>query len=135
MLTVHEDYYEETLDRNLEKLLPASLRIEKVSAYPITKPRLVGDIGIRGFFQLYRKARQLIRTEKFDFLYIPIPSFYCALLGRWLHTTTGIKYGIDYIDPWVHHFPGSDKFLSRHWLSTKMAEWLEPIAVKKADPF
>lgn len=132
ILSVHEDYYEETPDCNLVKLLPINLRIEKVKAFPLTKPRLLGDIGLRAFFQLYIRAKQLIKKEGFDFLYIPIPSFYCALLGRWLHNSTGIKYGIDYIDPWVHYFPGSDKIFSRHWLSTKIAKFLEPIAVKKA---
>ena len=132
ILTVHENYYEETPDRNLEKLLSPALRIEKVKAFRVTKPRLIGDIGIRAFFQLYVRARQLINSEKIDFLYIPVPSFYCALLGRWLHWSTKIKYGIDYIDPWVHRFPGSEKMFSRHWLSTKIAGFLEPIAVKKA---
>jgi hypothetical protein len=132
ILTVHEKYYEEEPDWNLVKLLPENLRIEKVSAFKLTRPRLVGDIGLRAFFSLYKKARQLIKTEGFDFLYIPIPSFYCALLGRWLHSSTGIKYGIDYIDPWVHVFPGSNKIFSRHWFTTKLAGFLEPIAVKKA---
>ncbi len=132
VLTVHQKYYEETLDINLEKLLPSTLRIEKVKAFKVTKPRLIGDIGLRAFFQLYKKAKQLINSEKVDFLYIPIPSFYCALLGRWLHHSTGIKYGIDYIDPWVHNFPRSNKTFSRHWISTKTAKILEPIAVKKA---
>ena len=132
VLTVHEKYYEETLDHNLEKLLSIGLRIEKVKAFPVTKPRLIGDIGLRAFFQLYKKAKQIIKRDKIDFLYIPIPSFYCALLGRWLHNSTGIKYGIDYIDPWVHYFPGSNKLFSRHWFSTKIATFLEPIAVKKA---
>jgi hypothetical protein len=43
-----------------------------------------------------------------------------------------VKYGIDYIDPWVHTFPGSHKIFSRHWWSTQLAKYLEPIAVKKA---
>src|SRR5690606_594848 len=115
-------------DWNLVKLLPESLRIVKVNAFPVTKPRLVGDIGLRAFFQLYKKAKTLIKTEEFDFLYIPIPSFYAALLGRWLHARTGIAYGIDYIDPWVHDFPGSDKIFSRHWFSSQLAKFLEPIA-------
>lgn len=132
ILTVHEDFYEEKLDYNLEKLLPESLTIEKVKAFKTTKPRLIGDIGLRGFFQLYTKAKKLIKKDAFDFLYIPIPSFYVALLGRWLNKTTGIKYGIDYIDPWVHHFPGSDIIFSKHWFSTHIAKFLEPIAVKKA---
>jgi hypothetical protein len=131
ILTVHENFYEEKLDINLVKLLPLDLRIEKVNAFSTSKVRIIGDIGLRGFFQLYKKAKQLLKIEQYDFLYIPIPSFYCALLGRMLHTKTGIKYGIDYIDPWVHTFPGSNKLFSRHWLSTQLAKFLEPIALKK----
>jgi hypothetical protein len=130
ILTVDERYYEEKLDPNLVKLLPPNLRIEKVKAWKVTKPRLVGDIGLRAFFRLYSKAKQIIKNEKIDFLYITIPSFYIALLGRWLNATTGIKYGIDYIDPWVHDFPGSHKFFSRHWWTKKLSGVLEPIAVK-----
>lgn len=132
ILTVHEDYYEETPDWNLVKLLPNRLRIEKVKAFKLTKPRLVGDIGLRAFLQLYKRAKQLIETEGFDMVYISIPSFYAALLGRWLHSSTGIKYGIDYIDPWVHDFPGSQRLFSRHWFAKKLAAVLEPIAIKKA---
>lgn len=132
ILTVDEKYYEEELDWNLFKLLPKNQRIEKAKAFGVTRPRLIGDIGLRGFFQLYKKAKQIIQSEKIDFLYIPIPSYYVALVGRWLHEKTGIKYGIDYIDPWVHKFPGSEKVFSRHWISTQIAKFLEPIAVKKS---
>ena len=132
ILAVQEQFYEEALYWNLFKLLPDNLIIEKVKAFPVTRPRLLGDIGLRGFFQLYSKAKQLIGENQIDFLYIPIPSFYVALLGRWLHHSTRIRYGIEYIDPWVHEFPGSDRLFSRHWLSTRLAKLLEPIAVKKA---
>jgi hypothetical protein len=133
MLTVHEDFYEENLDWNLHQLLPIDLRIEKVNAFKITKPRIIGDIGLRGFFQLRKRALELLKAEKFDFVYIPIPSFYVALIGPYLKRKTGVQYGIDYIDPWVHQFPGSDKLFSRHWFSTQLAKWLEPKAVKQAD--
>ena len=132
VLTVHEDYYEEHLDRNLEKLLPEGLRIEKVKAWKVGRPRLIGDVGIRGFRSLGKRAIEIIQKESIDFLYIPIPSFYAALLGRWVHEKTGVPYGIDYIDPWVHWFPGSRHRFSRHWWATKVADVLEPIAVKKA---
>jgi len=132
ILMVDERDYEEQPDWNLVKLLPGDLHIEKVRAFGITKPRLIGDIGLRSFFQLYRKAKQLIKKDKIDFLYIPIPSFYIALLGRWLHNTTGIKYGIDYIDPWINAGSGKEKRFSRHHLSVLIAGFLEPIAVKKA---
>ncbi len=132
ILTVHEDHYEEEPDWNLHQLLPKNLRVEKVKAYRVTKPRLVGDLGLRAFYQLRKKALELVKKEKIDFVYIPIPSFYIALIGPYLLKKTGVKYGIDYIDPWVHTFPGSDKILSRHWWSTRIARWLEPKAVSKA---
>ena len=132
ILTVHERFYEEALDHDLERLLPEGQRIIKTDAFSVTRPRLIGDIGLRGFLQLYRAARKLIRDEGVDLLYIPIPSFYGALLGRLLHANTGIRYGIDYIDPWVQFFPGSEKKWSRHWWSTVLSRILEPIAVKHA---
>lgn len=130
ILTVHEDYYEEELDWNLHQLLPAGQRIEKVKAFQVTRPRLIGDIGLRSFFQLRKAALKLLRAEHFDFIYIPIPSFYVALIGPYLYRRTGVHFGIDYIDPWVHQFPGSDKKLSRHWWTTELAKWLEPRALK-----
>ncbi len=132
ILTVHEDYYEEELDWNLHKLLPANQRIEKVQAFKVTKPRLIGDIGLRAFYQLRKCALTLLQNEQIDFVYIPIPSFYVSLIGPYLHRKTGVKYGIDYIDPWVHVFPGSDQLFSRHWFSTRIAKWLEPKAIKDA---
>lgn len=132
VLTVHEDHYEEKPDWNLHQLLPKTLRVEKVGAMRVTKPRIIGDIGLRAFYQMYRAAKRIIESDKVDFLYITIPSFYGALWGRWLHETTGIPYGIDYIDPWVHVFPGSEMAFSRHWFSTRLSAILEPVAVKKA---
>src|SRR5258706_14861909 len=76
ILTVHEKYYEETPDYNLVKLLPVNLRIEKVKAFKITKPRIIGDLGLRAFFQLLKRTTSLIKKERIDFLYILIPSFY-----------------------------------------------------------
>lgn len=132
VLTVHENNYEEPLDWNLHALVDQDLRIEKVSAMKITKPRLIGDIGLRAFMPLYKRAKELIKNEKIDFLYITIPSYYAALLGRLLNRATYIKYGIDYQDPWVHKFPGSNRLFSRHWFATKVSRILEPIAVKNA---
>ena len=132
ILTVDERDFEESLDWNLHTLLPEDQRIEKVRAYPVTKPRLIGDIGLRAFFQLRKRALDLVKAESIDFVYLPIPSFYVALIGPYLHRKTGVRFGIDYIDPWVHHFPGSDKLFSRHWFSMQFSKLLEPHAVKNA---
>jgi hypothetical protein len=131
VLTVDEKYYEEKLDYDLNCLVPAGLHIEKVNAFNNSKPRTIGDIGLRSFFQLLKRANTLIEISKIDFVYIIIPSFYLSLLGRILYRKHGIKYGIDYMDPWVHNFPGSDKIFSRHWFSTVLSKLFEPIALKK----
>jgi hypothetical protein len=132
IVTVHHKYYEEALDWNLVKLLPKNLRIEKVAAIP-TKPfRIIGDIGIRGFVPLLMHILRITKKEKIDFIYIPIPANFASLLGRLIHALTGIPYGIDYIDPWVHDWPGSNNKFSKHWFSRKLGDILEPIAVKNA---
>jgi hypothetical protein len=130
VLTVDEHFYEEKPDFELNQLLPQKQRVERADAFKLTIPRVVGDVGLRAFLQLKKKAIEIISKEKIDFIYILIPSFYLSLLGPILHRRFGIKYGIDYIDPWVHFFPGSKKKLSRHWWSTFFSKILEPIAIK-----
>lgn len=128
ILTVDEKYYEEKPDWNLVKLLPAQQQIHKVKAFKRIGP--IGDIGLRGWWQLYKKALDILRRDKIDFIYIPIPSFYTALIGPKLFRKTGVPYGIDYIDPWVHEFPGSKKLFSKAWFSSRLAKKLEPVALK-----
>jgi hypothetical protein len=130
VLTVHENYYEEKLDTDLSKLIPSDQQVERVNAFPISKPRLVGDLGLRAFFQLRKRANQIIKEKKIDFIYIIIPSFYLTLLGPYLRKKHGIKIGIDYMDPWVHFFPGSEQIFSRHWWSTKISKYLESYVLK-----
>ena len=131
ILTVHHDFYEEKLDWHLAELVPPALRVERVRALRTRPIRLVGDIGIRGFIPLVLKTLELIDREQPDFLLITVPSFFAAPIGRIVHALRGIPYGIDYIDPWVHVWPGSER-LSKHWVVRKLGEILEPIAVRRA---
>jgi hypothetical protein len=132
IVTVDERYYEEETDPYINKLLPSGLRIEKVKALPVKPIKLIGEIGIRAFFPLLWRILKIIKKEKIDFVYIPIPSNFAALLGPFIQHFGKVPYGIDYIDPWVHIWPGSEKVLAKAWISRKMGEWLEPIAVKQA---
>jgi hypothetical protein len=130
VLTVKEQYFEENPDHNFAKTFSSSFEVTRVKAFPITKPRLLGDIGLRAFLQLYKKAKEIISTEKIDFIWIPIPSFYQAVLGRMLYNKTGTSYGIDYIDPWIRNLKGNKSIRAK--LSNIVARLLEPYAVKKA---
>ncbi|MDF1546382.1 MAG: hypothetical protein P1P88_01080 [Bacteroidales bacterium] len=130
VLTVHPDYYEEQPDWDMLKTVSEQIEVQHVNAKKIRKPRIIGDIGLRAFSSLKKAALGLIKTRRIDFIWIPIPSFYLAVLGRILYNQTKIPYGIDYIDPWVRDISNRKNF--RAILSNLTARILEPYAVKKA---
>lgn len=135
VLTVNERHYEEPLDYDINQTVRKEVEVIKADAWPVISlfgKRILGDIAIRSFYSLYRKALAIIRTSKIDFIWIPIPSWYTALLGRLLYQKTQIPYGIDYIDPWVSKLSPYDKIGSRAWISNQIAKILEPYAVKNA---
>jgi hypothetical protein len=130
IVTVNPDFYEEEPDWDMLKTVRKDIEIHHVDAKRVTKPRIIGDIGLRAFNHLKTKALQIINQQKIDFIWIPIPSFYIAILGRILHNKTQIPYGIDYIDPWVRDI--SNRKSIRSMLSLLIARILEPYAIKKA---
>ena len=132
VVTTHGDYYEEKTEPELLELLPSDLKVIRTKAFKTEPVRLIGDIGIRAFRWHYLALCELACERKMDFLHITIPSNFSACLGRLVHGRYGTPYGIDYIDPWVHYFPGSDRPFTRAWGSARLAEWLEPWAVKEA---
>jgi hypothetical protein len=132
VVTAHHRHYEEALDWELDALVPASLRVIRTAAIPTKPLRLIGDIGVRALpFHFSALARMCARREV-DFVHVTIPSNFSAVLGRMLHARYGVPYGIDYIDPWVHEWPGSERRFSKAWTSARMAEVLEPWAVRDA---
>ncbi|MBK3517672.1 glycosyltransferase family protein [Carboxylicivirga marina] len=133
ILSVHPDFYEEPSVPELTKLVKTSVKVHFVDAQPInSKKRIVGDLALRAYTQLKKKAIEIIKEEKIDFFWLPIPSYYNALLGRPIHKATGVPFGIDYIDPWVNGFPGQNKLFSKAWIANQLAKVMEPWAVKKA---
>lgn len=130
LLTVDSQYYEEKLDPLMEKTVSKDIEVVYTKAYKVTKYRLIGDIGIRAFPFLKKEALRLCKERQIDFIWIPIPSFYTAVLGRLIYNKTKIPYGIDYIDPWVRDITNQNNLRAK--LSQLVAKTLEPFAVKKA---
>lgn len=135
VLTVHENYYEEPPDPDMLKTVAGHVEVVKTESLPVIQimgKRVIGDIGIRAFGHLYREAKAIIRSRKIDFIWIPIPSWYTAILGRMLYQRFHTPYGIDYIDPWVSRIAPYHGVFSRAWWTRQTALFLEPIAVNKA---
>ncbi|WP_187260565.1 glycosyltransferase family protein [Pontibacter beigongshangensis] len=135
ILTVNSKFYEEETSSDLIKIANPNIKVEYVDAKKSSKIRLYGDIALRAFGNLKRKAIEIVKEQNIDFIWTPIPPFYTALIARSVHDATGVPYAIDYIDPWVHEFPGSNNLFSRAKLATLVANILEPIAVKKVSVF
>ena len=132
VVSAHHRHYEEALDWELHALVPESLRVVRTLAFPTKPIRVVGDIGVRALPFLYGALANLAARRELDFLHITIPSNFTAVLGRMIHARYGVPYGIDYIDPWVHEWPGSERRFSKAWTSARLAERLEPWAVRDA---
>jgi hypothetical protein len=130
ILSVDPHYYEENLDDELEKLIPADLEIIRSQALPTRPIRFIGDIGIRSFWWHYQKLCDLASKELIDLVYIPIPPNYSALLGYLIFRRFRIPYAIDYIDPWVHPWPGCERLFSKAWFAYQLNRKLEPIALR-----
>ncbi|MBE0541140.1 MAG: hypothetical protein IH623_07125 [Verrucomicrobia bacterium] len=132
IVTTHWDHYEEQIETALVELIPPDLKIIRTQAFGTRPTRLVGDLGVRAFRAHYRSLLELAHSHAVDFVHITIPSNFSAPLGRLVRRKTGVPYGIDYIDPWVHEFPGSRKLFTKAWASARLADWLEPWAVRDA---
>lgn len=132
IVTTHHDYYEERHDWDLHALVGPEVEVIRTPALPTRPVRVVGDVGVRGLAFHAAALGRLARQGRMDLLHITIPSNFSALLGRMTHERFGTPYGIDYIDPWVGEFPGSERPLTKAWTSARLADVLEPWAVKKA---
>lgn len=135
ILTVDEKYYEENLDYDLVQTVSSNVTVIKTKSLPVLKifgKRVIGDIGIRSLFYLYKESKKIIKENKIQFVWIPIPSFYTSLIGRLIYRKFKTPYGIDYIDPWISKLASHEKKFSRSWWSKEVAKILEPIALKNA---
>ena len=134
VMAVHYDDYVEELDWDLAKLVPETTQIEwvRASVAPISigATRLVGDVILRSYRPMVRRAVDVVKSQDIDFVYALIPSFYAALVARAVHDQTGVPYGIDYIDPWIE--PNAYPIGSKTWYSQRLARILEPRAVQEA---
>src|SRR5205823_1696823 len=68
VVTLESSAYEGRLDRDLEALVPPSIRIVRAGAWPAAATRRVGlgDLGLRAFTGLRHACRALLARERFD---------------------------------------------------------------------
>jgi hypothetical protein len=141
VLTVDPRDYEGGVEPALEALVPASLRVVRSRAWrpSRTRPLGFGDLGLRAFVNLRAACTRLLQDQRFDALFITVYPVYPALMAPGLKRRFGLKFILDYQDPWVGSWGltvgggpnGAPDARSR--LSRRLGTWLEPLAVRAAD--
>jgi hypothetical protein len=141
VVTVQPEAYEGRLDTRLLSLVPSDLDVVRSRAWTTGTTRWlgVGDLGLRAFAGLHRTCSALLSREQFDVLFITVYPVYPALLGPILKRRFGVRFVLDYQDPWVGSWGltvggragGGADLKSR--LSRAAGLALEPFAVRSAD--
>jgi hypothetical protein len=137
VLTTDPGHYETTIDRDLEQLVPESVRVIRTGAWSARWTRRfgVGDIGMRSVWHHWRALCALQRAEPFDLLFVSVPPYVPMVLGRAARARFGLPYAIDYQDPWVTEYywklPRSER--PPKWAAAyAMSRVVEPVAVRRA---
>ena len=141
IVSVEPSAYEGRLDPDLTHLVPDSVRVLRVPAWParVTRRIGIGDLGLRAYAAIRRACAELLAREPHSALFITIYPTYPALLGPPLKRRFGLPFVLDYQDPWVSAWGldvgggpnGEADWKSR--VTRAMSERLEPHVVRAAD--
>ncbi|WP_454818341.1 glycosyltransferase [Labrys neptuniae] len=134
ILCVDDRFYEQEPDPLLGSLVSPALEIIKVSALQARMTRRfgIGDLGLRAWSALSRRAADLLSTRRIDAVLITGSPFYPMLMSRWIEPKFGVPVVLDFQDPWVSAWGGDQKPLSKAGLSHQLALRLEGPALRKA---
>lgn len=133
VLTVDAADYEEPPALETMQLVAPEIEVVTVRALPVRKilgKRLVGDIGLRGFSALRKKAREILSDGSVSFIWFSLPSWYPSLMGYQLSKRFGMPFGLDYQDPWVYALAPHQKGFNRATATIALARVLEPLALR-----
>ena len=125
-------------DEELCQTIPHKIKTWQSGCIPKKWVRWFGlnSIGLRSILHLAHLGDHIIEQEKPDVVFFSTTMFPLMILGRYWHWRYKIPYILDFQDPWVSYYQGSDReSVYRSWkykLSQLSANILEPLTVKAA---
>jgi len=139
VISVYEKDIEGMVNEPLLMLsIPNHTQIIKVRAlsYKWTRKIGLGALALRSLPFYFFKVNQLLKNNKFEFVYFSTTLFPLLILGRYWKWRFKIPYVIDMQDPW-HSTYYQDKPKAerpkKYWFSYNLNRLLEPIAMKECD--
>jgi len=129
VFTVSPDFREEVPDAWMIELLGSDFNQITVSCLPPRFSRRFGfgDLGLRMLPFLFFKLWEQCRKIKPVFILYPVPPWYILIIAPLIKRLTGIKYGIDFIDPWVHEQAqeyANFKYRASQWIARRLERWV-----------
>src|SRR5690606_24825274 len=96
----------------------------------------LGNLGLRAFWQLYRKGNELIQQEKFDLIYFSTTVFASIPLGRLWKKKLKIRFLVDMQDPWRNAYyltvPKEER-PPKFWFAHNLNKTLEKFTIPEID--
>ncbi|MEJ7820765.1 MAG: hypothetical protein WKF85_00510 [Chitinophagaceae bacterium] len=125
IFTVNSKYRDEIEDQWMVDLMGNNFKLVTVKALhqKYTRKINIGDVGLRMLPFLFFKLRKHAKKDKPDFILYSVPPWYILLIAPLIKKITGVPYGIDFIDPWVHDIDINETSTKKRlscWISKKM---------------
>jgi hypothetical protein len=96
----------------------------------------LGSIGWRALVPMYHEGMRLLRTRRFDLVYVSTTQFPLLMLGAAWKRRTGVPYVLDVHDPCYKPRVGDAPWAHRgakHAVSAWLAKTIESVSVRAAD--
>ena len=135
VVAVDPAFHLEPLDQELRGLVPADAKIIETGAIPAhwTAPfGLRSEIGLRGYFHLRGAIAREIAAQRPEVMVITGSPFYPMMLAGWIRRRFGVPVILDFQDPWASKEGATRRRWTKAWLAHRLAETLEPRALRYA---
>ena len=137
VLTVKEEHYigsKFVIDHSLLKDIPSDLKIYRtdIGAKSWFLKSLLNGLPTRWLKTLFKTIGQIIKTEKPDLLYATGDPFFPLLIGPFAKRFFGLKYIVDFRDPWKLAIPDHPPVGLKGKIFQPVNNFLEPIVVNSA---
>jgi hypothetical protein len=129
VFTTFSKYREEKNDEWLKELTGDDFELITLKSLDQRKTRKfkIGDLGLRFMPYLFFRLIKECKKQKPDFIIYPVPPWYILIIAPIVKRITGVKYAIDFIDPWVNNDTKSligfkKKFTQ--WIARTLEGWV-----------
>lgn len=136
-LAVDPAFVEGARDENLLATLPPDAEVHRVRALNARTTRRfgLGSLALRSLWSYLQAGNRLLSERRFDLVYFSTTQYAVVSLGPHWKRRFGVPFVVDIQDPWwneaYQNLPAHER-PRKHWFSSRLDQWLEPLAMRRA---